>query len=222
MEQRIPSFNAFVFEQRLYEANLVKTTDLQEFEKQLPLVFNIYEYMITWYDYLAAFRTSRNISEMISGFAKNFDFSKVVLSKGQYVKIEKERANQGYGDARLKTKDYQETWDTMFTNNIEQLINVTIKTIGVDKFFLKVAKELESKVNKLDLAKMILARAYRDANSSYDRNLTMDKYYNKIENIWKNGEEVYYAVGRGSLRRISKASALHTYLADNLKKYGKG
>ena len=41
MEQRIPSFDAFVFEQRLNEANLVKTTDLQEFEKQLPLVFNI-------------------------------------------------------------------------------------------------------------------------------------------------------------------------------------
>jgi hypothetical protein len=211
MKQRIESLDEYIAENKIYEANITKTLDIKEFEKQLPLVFNVYDYLKVWYRKMGPYSNSISFERQFLNFTKDFNFMNVAISKGAYTKYMIDQYNQGYGGS-AKPKYWHEIWDEKVEGEIDDLMETTQRVLGNDKFFAKVAKEIESKLGKLEAAKKVLLMAWHGANDSYDRDLTMDKYYNRANEIWANASDVHLAVGRGSLGRVSQESDLRDYL----------
>jgi len=193
----------------LNEATVVD--NINDLEKELPKVFNVYDYLIVFNMYGSAFGDRKSVLDEVMKLAPGIDIKKIVMSAGTYASYEKYRSENGYGGERNGTKA-KEDWAEMLENNPNQLIQVSIGRDGKEKTYKKIANEITKYLGKLPAAKAVLKQAFSQANDSYDRNLTMDKYYQKLAELWHNSSDVYNAKGRGTFGRNVTDTEIRRYL----------
>jgi hypothetical protein len=215
--KHIQDFESFLNEATLNEAALPQT--IEELEKLLPKVVDAYEFLTVWYNYGSAF--SMSLATVLTYLSPKMDLSKACLTQGQYVTYQRKRAEDGYGDSNVKLVQLKAEYDEMVRyNEFNKLFSITKDVMGQDKFYKKLATELAKSMDKLELAQRILTYAWDSASDSYDRNLTMDKYYRKLGGqLWYNSSEVYNSVGSGFT--TAGNSPFKQYLIDLRKRFKK-
>jgi len=211
--KHIHTFENFLNEQLLNEANLPQT--IEDIEKVLPKVVNIVEFLTAWAQYAGPFSGSLTIDGLLKSLDRNFDMKNILLSQGQYVTYQKKQYEGGYGGIN-KPAEAKAEYDRLINDeDYEKLIRITRQSTTPDKFFKKIAAELQKSLGTLEAAKRVLHYVWSSANDSYDRYLIMDKLFTKYgEKLWHDKSEVHNSVGRGSFGRNVANSPFRDYLTN--------
>jgi hypothetical protein len=209
--KRIHTFESFLNEQLLNEANLPQT--IEDMEKVLPKVVNIVDFLKEWERYAGPFSGSLTINGLLKSLDRNFDMKNIILSQGQYVTYQKKQYEGGYGGIS-KPIEAKADYDRLINDeDYEKLIRITRQSTTPEKFYKKIAAELQKSLGPLEAAKRVLRYVWSSANDSYDRSLIMDKLFTKYgEQLWHDKTEVHNSVGRGSFGRNAADSSFRDYL----------
>ena len=189
----IHTYEEFLNEAQLNEASLPQT--IEEMEKILPKVVNIEEFLHVWTSYSHQFR-DLDMESLLDDIAPKLDKKSLVLSQGQFVTYNKKRYEDGYG-GNSKPAESKLEYDNAIKSEDWSFL-ISISSPSSNKFLKRVATEIQKSIGQLEAAKKVLIYAWSHAGDSYDRNLTMSDYYEKIGyQLWHDKNAVSNAVSKG-------------------------
>ncbi len=179
-----------------------KISDVNKLEKALPKVFKLEDYFNLFQSVHAPYDYSAGIYGIIEKFAKQAGvLEKLEVSKGAYVKDQVWRSENGYGNYGTPRREYMEEWDEM---SVEERINYNWRIDEV-KFIKKASSLITKSIGKQKVSLEILLSLFGNANSAYDRNLSIKKALeNGLNQLWYDSGDVYNIIQRASLRNINK------------------
>ena len=178
------------------QKNLKKEFNLQNAYTDLANISRAYSY---GYDFDAAF------AAQVVGICKELNIiPKVIISKNAYIEYYVYRDENGMGHYGTPRRIYKEEYEEMLEEEkYEALIKYNLYKNG-DKAVKKISNLITKTLGK-DKAALLAFRKYiNNANSPYDRNLSInDKAAKGLIALWDNKYEVYDLFTRESLKRYS-------------------